>query len=144
MGAMVQKREAIFSYLLLLMADRIVFRARRFLKVQKIDLAHHLTGGMDWMPSGLAFLDLPFVWGSIGSEDIHPDILRTLPSVRAKEMFRKVMLYFCKEIDPLVRLTGKRAKVILSHTPENIPKRYQGKLYPLYKRAFSPPHGLQV
>ena len=46
------------------------FAARRSLKKSQVDLAHHITGGMDWMPSGLALLGLPFVWGPVGSEEI--------------------------------------------------------------------------
>src|SRR3954463_7276302 len=48
------------------------FEARRFLRRQSVDFAHHLTGAMDWMPSGLALLPLPFVWGPVGSEETHP------------------------------------------------------------------------
>lgn len=115
------------------------FEARRFLKQENIDLAHHLTGGMDWMPSGLAFLDLPFLWGPVGSEEIHPDILRTLPlSVRTKEIFRKAMRYYCRQIDPLVRLTGRRAWIILSHTPENLPERYRDKIVPYRQTGIHP------
>lgn len=115
------------------------FQARRLLKRENIDLAHHLTGGMDWMPSGLAFLGLPFLWGPVGSEEINPDILRTLPlSVRTKEIFRKLMRYYCRQIDPLVRLTGRKAKIILSHTPENLPARYHDKIVPYVQTGISP------
>lgn len=116
-----------------------IFEARQFLKHEQVDLAHHLTGGMDWMPSGLAFLNLPFLWGPVGSEEIHPGILRTLPSsVRGKEFFRKAVRSWCRRIDPLVRLTGRRAQIILSHTPENLPKRYHGKIVPYVQTGIQP------
>ena len=38
-----------------------IFQARKFLKTQKIDIVHHLTGGMDWMPSGLALVPSLFM-----------------------------------------------------------------------------------
>ena len=108
-----------------------IFESWRLLDDQQIDVAHHLTGGMDWMPSGLAFLRLPFVWGSVGSENIHPVILATLPfKVRVKEKLRRVLRYCCRELNPLVRITGNKAQIILSHTPQNIPARYINKVVP--------------
>lgn len=116
-----------------------IFAARRFLKKQQIDLVHHLTGGMDWMPSGLALLGLPFVWGPVGSEEIPPVILQTLPlKVRLKEMLRKAVLFYGRYIDPFVRLTGRRAYIILSHTPENLPKRYGQKIVPYVQTGIHP------
>lgn len=113
--------------------------ARRFLKSQKIDLAHHLTGGMDWMPSGLALLGLPFLWGPVGSEKIHSEILKTLPlKIRIKEMIRKSVLFYGRQVDPFVRVTGHRAKVILSHTPENLPRRHVKKLLPYVQTGIHP------
>lgn len=115
------------------------FAARRFLKGQKIDLVHHLTGGMDWMPSGLALLGLPFVWGPVGSEEIPPAILTTLPlKVRLKELLRKSVQICGRYLDPLVRLTGRRAGIILSHTSENLPSRYRQKIMPYVQTGIVP------
>lgn len=115
------------------------FEARRFLKTHEIYLVHHLTGGMDWMPSGLALLGLPFLWGPVGSETTHPVILKTLPfSVRLKELFRKGVLFYGRQLDPFVRLTGRRAKIILSHTPENLPRRYADKVIPYVQTGINP------
>ncbi|MDH5561821.1 MAG: glycosyltransferase family 4 protein [Deltaproteobacteria bacterium] len=115
------------------------FAIRRFLKRQQIDLVHHLTGGMDWMPSGLALLGLPFLWGPVGGEVVHPEILRTLPfSLQLKELFRKFVHFCGRELDPFVRLTGRRARIILSHTPENLPKRYCGKVRPYVQTGILP------
>lgn len=117
----------------------VFWEARRFLKKQHVDIAHHLTGGMDWMPSGLALLDLPFLWGPVGSETIHPEIRRTLPfAVQLKEMFRKGIIFYGRQIDPFVRLTGRRAQVILSHTPENLPSRYASKVIPYVQTGIHP------
>lgn len=113
--------------------------ARKFIQREPIDFVHHLTGGMDWMPSGLAMLNLPFIWGPVGSEETHPEILRTLPfRVQLKELFRKLIRCCCREMDPLVRLTGKKAQMILSHTPENLPKRYQSKIRPYVQTGVLP------
>ena len=38
-----------------------------FLHAQKkFNIAHHMTFVSDWMPSGLAVLNIPFVWGPVG------------------------------------------------------------------------------
>ncbi len=116
-----------------------VFAARRFLKKQQIDLVHHLTGGMDWMPSGLALLGLPFVWGPVGSEEIPSVILRTLPfKMRLKEILRRAIKFYGRHIDPFVFLTGRRAHIILSHTPENLPNRYGQKIVPYIQTGIHP------
>ena len=119
-----------------------IFKARRFLKRNHIDLTHHLTGGMDWMPSGLAFLNLPFLWGPVGSEKIPTNILRTLPKrVRFKELLRKMVLFYGRNLDPLTRLTGRKATIILSHTPGHLPHRYQSKItYQTQTGIHSNPH----
>jgi glycosyltransferase involved in cell wall biosynthesis len=107
------------------------FAARQLVRSVSIDVVHHLTGGMDWMPSGLAFLRRPFVWGPVGSEEVHPAVLRTLPPrVRAREIVRNVLRGAGRHLDPFVRYTGRRAAIILSHTPEHMPKRYRDKVQP--------------
>ena len=48
-------------------------RARAILNEEPADVLHHLIGGMDWMPAGLALCPGPFVWGPVGSEKHPPD-----------------------------------------------------------------------
>jgi glycosyltransferase involved in cell wall biosynthesis len=116
-----------------------VFAGRRLVKKEQIDLVHHLTGGMDWMPSGLALLGLPFVWGPVGSEEIPRAILRTLPfKKQLKEIFRKTVQFYGRYIDPFVFLTGRRAHIILSHTPESLPGRYRHKIVPYLQTGIHP------
>jgi glycosyltransferase involved in cell wall biosynthesis len=115
------------------------FAARKFVKLRHVDLVHHLTGGMDWMPSGLAFVDLPMVWGPVGSERTHPVVARSLPArVRIKELARKVLHGCLRHGDPLVRFTGRRATVILSHTPEYLPARYRSKMLSFVQTGVHP------
>lgn len=104
---------------------------RRLMQREKFDLTHHLTGGMDWMPAGLSLCPGPFVWGPVGSENTHPVILAKLPlKSRLKERARVIVRWSMRNLDPFVRLSGKRASVILTHTPETMPRRYSGKLLP--------------
>jgi glycosyltransferase involved in cell wall biosynthesis len=114
------------------------FEARRVARAEGIDLVHHLTGGMDWMPSGLVLAGLPFVWGPVGSERTPAEIMKTLPlRLRMKERIRLAVQWYGRHLDPLVRLTGKRADTILSHTAENLPRRYGKKVVPHVQTGIS-------
>jgi glycosyltransferase involved in cell wall biosynthesis len=99
------------------------------LRSKKFDVLHHLIGGMDWMPSGLAVCPGNFVWGPVGSEDTHPVMRARLP-VRSKILdgFRVAARGLMRTLDPFVRLTGARAKIVLSHTPGTMPRRYAPRL----------------
>ena len=109
----------------------VALRARRMLHKEPADVLHHLIGGMDWMPAGLALCRGPFVWGPVGSEDTHPVIARHLPlKSRLKDKVRLAIRSILRSIEPLTRFTGARADIILSHTPETMPRRYADKLRP--------------
>ncbi|WP_323039888.1 glycosyltransferase family 4 protein [Gemmobacter sp.] len=104
-------------------------RARRLLQSEPADVIHHLIGGMDWMPSGLAICPGPFVWGPVGSEDTHPIILRHLPlKSQIKDKARWWLRWLMRTFEPFTRLTAARADVILSHTPDTLPSRLRPKL----------------
>lgn len=45
---------------------------RRIVKAEDIDLIHHLTFGKYWVPSGLASLKVPFVFGPVGGGETAP------------------------------------------------------------------------
>jgi glycosyltransferase involved in cell wall biosynthesis len=101
------------------------------LRGQNFDLLHHLIGGMDWMPSGLALCKGPLLWGPVGSENTHPRMRRHLPLCsRIIDSARVTVRSIMRTFDPFVRLTGMRASVVLSHTPETMPARFAPKLRP--------------
>ena len=107
----------------------VAFRARRMLREEPADVLHHLIGGMDWMPAGLALCPGPFVWGPVGSEDTHPVILHHLPlKSRLKDGIRVSIRGVLRNIEPFTRFTGARADIVLSHTPETMPRRYAARL----------------
>lgn len=115
-------------------------RARRMLRQQPADVIHHLIGGMDWMPSGLALVSgkTPFVWGPVGSENTHPVILRHLPlKSRLKDKARLAVRWVMRTLDPFTRITGARADIVLSHTPETLPRRYAVRLRPFTQTAIA-------
>jgi glycosyltransferase involved in cell wall biosynthesis len=113
-------------------------RARKALREAPADVLHHLTGGMDWMPSGLALAPGPLIWGPVGSENTHPTILPTLPfQVQVKEAVRVTLRWTLRTLDPFTRLTAARAHSILSHTPETLPQRYRAKVRPFVQTGIA-------
>ncbi|HEX3233671.1 MAG TPA: glycosyltransferase family 4 protein [Gemmatimonadales bacterium] len=90
---------------------------RRLLRSEEIDLCQHITIGMDYMPSGLALIHKPFLWGPVGSENIHPDIHSSLPLGERMGEWRRILLRFlARYCDPFVWLTRARADLILCFT----------------------------
>lgn len=105
------------------------FQARRILRQDGADVIHHLIGGMDWMPAGLALCPGPFVWGPVGSENTHPVILQHLPlKSRIKDRARRALRWVMRTLDPFTRITAARADIVLSHTPNTLPRRYAAKV----------------
>jgi glycosyltransferase involved in cell wall biosynthesis len=104
-------------------------RARAMLRKEPADLLHHLIGGMDWMPAGLALCSGTFIWGPVGSENTHPILMRHQPQLsRIKAILRDTVRWAMRTLDPFTRFTGARATVVLSHTPKTMPKRYTNRL----------------
>ena len=101
------------------------------------DVAHHVTFVNDWMPSGVAGVPVPFIWGPVGgSTHIMPKPLRAgLPaSVRRYEMSRRLLQNLLRSSDPFLFLTRRRACVILTYTREalaGIPPRARSKAIPV-------------
>jgi glycosyltransferase involved in cell wall biosynthesis len=105
--------------------------ARRMQRGTQYDLCHHLTGGMDWMPAGLALAQGPLLWGPVGSEDTHPVLRRRLSAMsRLKDRLRVIARNAMRYLDPLVLISGRRAGRILSHTPETMPRHLASKMAP--------------
>ena len=99
-------------------------KALEYNKKIRFALSHHVTFVNDWLPSFLALLPIPFIWGPIGS---HPSIpLRFLPDNRIKilEIIRRVIQNTFRYFDPFFYITLFRAKSIIM-----INKRLQRK-YP--------------
>ncbi len=96
------------------------------------EVMHHATFGSWRVPSFLCLLPVPFVWGPIGGGE-------TIPLKLRKELGRKGALLeafrsVCQQVarwDPLVRLTMRRAAVILASnrdTVEVIPAAHRQKI----------------
>ena len=97
----------------------IYFLARKLHRHTKFHLAHHVTFGKYWCPSLISLLPIPFIWGPVGGGESAPRKLWTSLGARGilLEILRE-LARFLFEIDPLVRVTAKRSRIILSKTLE--------------------------
>jgi glycosyltransferase involved in cell wall biosynthesis len=107
--------------------------ARHLHRRNTFDLVHHVTFVNDWMPSGVAGVRAPFIWGPVGgSTHVMPDGLeRQLPTAfKRYEVIRRTFQQLVSRVDPLVALTRRRASLILAYTDEalgGIPRRHRRK-----------------
>jgi len=95
------------------------FKGRRLHREVGFDLVHHVTLGKYWMPSFLALLPVPFIWGPVGGGESTPRAFRSSFSLRgrlyelARDIARKL-----GECDPFVRQTARKAVLGLATTEE--------------------------
>ena len=90
--------------------------ARRLDRKRNFDLVQHLTFVTSWMPSGLALVNKPFVWGPVGQ---HPRIPRRFLNkaslkTRLIETYKAGIKSIFLGLDPLLHFTMRRASRILS------------------------------
>lgn len=97
------------------------FVGKRLHKEVGFDLIHHVTFVNYWMPSFLAMLSVPFVWGPVGGGESAPKAFYKTFSLRG-------LLYECVRdcvrwlgaVDPFVRLTARHAQVALATTADTV------------------------
>lgn len=98
---------------------RTFFMGRKLVKQIDFDVSHHVTICRYWMPSFIAMLPMPMVWGPVGGGELLPksfyDLLRTKDKV--VEQLRKLAMRLAW-FDPFVRMTGNRSKIALGATSE--------------------------
>jgi glycosyltransferase involved in cell wall biosynthesis len=93
------------------------FTARRLHREIGFDLVHHVTFGKYWVPSLLALLPVPFVWGPVGGGESTPKSFWGYFSLRGKIYERlRVVGRWLGEHDFLVRLTARRSVLALAKT----------------------------
>ena len=83
------------------------------------DLVHHVTFVKYWMPSFVAALPVPFVWGPVGGGESAPKPFRERFSRRGKlyDLARRVARAI-GSADPFVILTARRAMLGLATTEQ--------------------------
>ncbi len=97
----------------------VFFKVRHLHRAIRFDLVHHVTFVKYWMPSFLAMLNVPFVWGPVGGGESTPArMLNGLgPRGLTYEALR-AMARWIGEHDPCVRLTARRSARSLATTTE--------------------------
>jgi glycosyltransferase involved in cell wall biosynthesis len=90
--------------------------ARRLDAEVDFDVSHHLTFASSWIPSGLATLDKPFVWGPVGQHPRLPDRFLMRGDLRARlgELGKAALKRTLSSCDPFLKRTLSRADRILS------------------------------
>jgi len=111
----------------------IYFVAKKLHAKVNFDIVHHITFVNNWFPSFLALLPITFVWGPVGSNGNIPRSFISESGFRARidKILRTLAHIWGYLLDPFVRLTVKRASVILAINHEavnRIPNRYRSKV----------------
>jgi glycosyltransferase involved in cell wall biosynthesis len=107
-------------------------RARRAHAEVGFDLVHHLTFATAFAPALVGALPVPFLWGPVGGGVRVPWRQAGEWGVRGSlyEALRAWRRAVGRYADPLVRLTWRRARMILVQNPETLaflPARHRGK-----------------
>lgn len=95
------------------------FVARRLHRDIRFDVSQHVTMATYWMPSLLALLPVPFIWGPVGGGESAPRSFWPSFAFRGKafEFFRNLARWR-GSFDPLVRQTAKRSVRAFATTRE--------------------------
>ena len=110
--------------------------ARRLDREHGFDVVHHLTFASSWIPSGLAYVGKPFVWGPVGQHPRVPDRFLLARDLRARagEWAKWTVRCVITRLDPFLRRTVQCADRILSLGSEGergIPSRHRGRIVPM-------------
>ncbi|MCW1300577.1 MAG: glycosyltransferase family 4 protein [Candidatus Parvarchaeota archaeon] len=116
--------------------------ARKLHSAIGFDLAHHVTFVNDWIGTGLSLVSCPLVWGPIGS---NPNVSRKyVDFIGRRELcrryFRSLFRKLMPLVDPMHRLSMKRAALILPANRESlqrISKEYRQKTLAWPQNAIS-------
>ncbi len=95
------------------------FTAQKLHEKVRFDLGHHVSMVMYWMPSFFMFMNIPFIWGTVGGGEAMPANFYKYFPLRTKiyESARSIA-QLRGELDPFVRLTSTRAAIVFASTFE--------------------------
>jgi glycosyltransferase involved in cell wall biosynthesis len=95
------------------------FIARKLHRQIGLELMHHVTLGIYWIPSFLPLLPIPFVLGPVGGGESAPYPFWCAFTLRGKlyEIFRDLGRTL-GDLNPMVRLSARRAVVALCKTED--------------------------
>ena len=93
--------------------------AQRWHKAVDFDVVHHVTFVNYWMPSFLARLPAPFLWGPVGGgESLPAGFWRWLGLQARVYEWARAALRARGELDPFVRATARRSALALATTEQ--------------------------
>jgi glycosyltransferase involved in cell wall biosynthesis len=87
-------------------------------KLERFDIAHHITFASYWLPTCLVFLPIPFIWGPLGGGEDAP-----LPFWPGMGLFGilyetiRILRRSIAEFDPLIRNAAKRSAHVFATAP---------------------------
>jgi glycosyltransferase involved in cell wall biosynthesis len=93
--------------------------AKRLHATVDFDLVHHVTLVTHWLPSFMALLPIPFLWGPVGGGESSPKGFLQTYSRQGK--LYECLRYIAQRIgeqDPFVRHTARHARRAFATTPE--------------------------
>lgn len=111
--------------------------ARRLHRLFDFDLLHHVTFVNDWMPTGLALVRAPLIWGPVGGTThvLTGRLRQFIPNSATRyELIRRASQGSLRAVDPFVALTRRRARLILTYTEEamaGLPPKARAKARPI-------------
>jgi glycosyltransferase involved in cell wall biosynthesis len=87
--------------------------SKRLHRLLHFALVHHVTFVNDWLPSSLALLKVPFVWGPIGSNPPFPSFFQPNRKSFVLEQARVLTQKIFRVFDPFFYITLFRAEQII-------------------------------
>jgi len=95
-------------------------KARTLHREIEFDRTQHVTFCMYWLPSFMALLPVPFVWGPVGGAESSPKSFRRTFGLRGRLYeFLRDTARSIGMLDPSLRMTARRATLALASTPES-------------------------
>jgi glycosyltransferase involved in cell wall biosynthesis len=97
----------------------IFFVARKLHQRISFNVIHHVTLGQYWVPSFLAFLPVPFIWGPVGGGESAPRGFWWDFSGRGKvyETFRNIARGLAS-LNPAMRASARRSRIAIATTEQ--------------------------
>lgn len=92
------------------------FKVKKLHKKINFDIAHHITFVNSWLPGFIAWLNIPFIWGPIGSNQVPfsiPLLMEFGVRGAVNEILRRI-IYKASAFNPLMEHTIAHAKKIIT------------------------------
>lgn len=95
------------------------FIAKRLHRRVSFDLIHHVTFVNYWLPTLLAMLPVPFIWGPVGGGESAPRAFRRFFGLKGNiNEFLRDLVRGIAHLNPVVRITARRAVCAFATTIE--------------------------